>query len=78
MSSERHLSIEEKRTWLAEVFRDRSGEYSLSDKFKAMAEDNKLAQLLADEEKKVADNQAEKEDVLDLSLLVNLPPPYEG
>ncbi len=41
----RHLTLSEKRDWLADIFRDESGEYSQADKFKAMAEDTRLAQL---------------------------------
>ena len=32
------LSTEEKRRWLARVFRDEDGEYSQADKFKALVE----------------------------------------
>ena len=39
------LSTEEKRRWLARVFRDEDGEYSQADKFKALVEDTKLAAL---------------------------------
>ena len=39
------LSTEEKRRWLARVFRDTDGEYSQADKFKALVEDTKLAAL---------------------------------
>lgn len=46
MKQPRHLSIDEKRDWLAEIFRDTGGEYSQSDKFKAMIEDTKLAMML--------------------------------
>ncbi len=46
----RHLTLAEKRDWLAGIFRDESGEYSQADKFKAMTEDTRLAQL--EEEKK--------------------------
>ncbi|MBR5887856.1 MAG: hypothetical protein IKZ07_06570 [Akkermansia sp.] len=53
MPKERHLTIEEKRDWLAGIFRDVSGDYSQADKFKAMAEDTRLAQL--QEEKQQAD-----------------------
>lgn len=36
------LTIAEKRAWLARIFRDTSGEYSDSDKFRAMLEDTEL------------------------------------
>jgi hypothetical protein len=41
-SGQQFLTIEEKRAWLAQIFRDTSGEYSDSDKFKAMLEDTDL------------------------------------
>ena len=44
------LSTEEKRRWLARVFRDTDGEYSQADKFKALVEDTKLAALQQEEE----------------------------
>ena len=44
------LSTEEKRRWLARVFRDEDGEYSQADKFKALVEDTKLAALQQAEE----------------------------
>lgn len=74
MKSSRHLTIDEKRDWLAEIFRDSSGEYSQGDKFKAMIEDTKLAQMLAEEEKKNAENQASAA-VINHSILAHLPPP---
>ena len=39
------LSIEEKRAWLASIFRDTTGYYSEADKFKAMREDTRLIEL---------------------------------
>lgn len=39
------LSIEEKRAWLARIFRDTTGYYSAADKFKAMREDTRLIEL---------------------------------
>ena len=39
------LSISEKREWLARIFRDKTGEYTDADKFKAMEADNRLAML---------------------------------
>ncbi len=75
MRKKRHLSIEEKRDWLAYVFRDESGEFSQADKFKAMAEDTRLAVLQA--EQKAAEQAAAPRpasaalpDILDF-----LPPP---
>ncbi len=68
----RHLTLAEKRDWLADIFRDESGEYSQADKFKAMAEDTRLAQL----ETEAAPPPKEKsppEGLLDM-----LPPPLEG
>lgn len=74
MKQPRHLSIDEKRDWLAEIFRDTGGEYSQSDKFKAMIEDTKLAMMLAEEEKKKAESEAEMPG-LNHRLLAHLPPP---
>lgn len=50
MRRKRHLTIEEKRDWLAGIFRDDSGEFSQADKFKAMTEDTRLAMLQNEEE----------------------------
>ena len=78
MRRKRHLSIDEKRDWLADIFRDASGEYTQADKFKALAEDTKLAQLQADEAKAEAQEakpSAAKEDIL--KLLAMLPPPLK-
>ena len=52
MRKKRHLTIEEKRDWLAGIFRDESGEFSQADKFKAMAEDTRLAILQAEKEER--------------------------
>lgn len=41
----RFLTIAEKREWLARIFRDTTGEYTDADKFKAMVEDTRLAEL---------------------------------
>lgn len=71
MRKKRHLSIEEKRDWLAAVFRDESGEYSQADRFKAMVEDTRLAML--ENEKK--DPAPPPPPALDLDLLAHLPPP---
>lgn len=71
MARKRHLSIEEKRDWLAGIFRDTNGEYSQSDKFKAMVEDTRLA-MLAEEKK--AETRQEK---LPGIRVEKLPPPLE-
>lgn len=42
-SNPQFLTIEEKRAWLARIFRDTSGEYTAADKFKALQEDTNLA-----------------------------------
>lgn len=39
------LTIAEKREWLARIFRDTTGNYSDSDKYKAMLEDTRLIML---------------------------------
>ena len=79
MRKKRHLSIEEKRDWLAVIFRDESGEFSQADKFKALAEDTKLAQLQAEAEAKAAPpEQKSAPDASEiLKLLCHLPPPLE-
>jgi len=69
------LSTEEKRLWLARVFRDEGGEYSQADKFKALVEDTKLASLQQEEEE--FKRQQKKEDTFQdpiLALLQSLPP----
>lgn len=76
MRKKRHLSIEEKRDWLASVFRDESGEYSQADRFKAMVEDTRLAML--ENEQKEAEKEKTPAPALDLDLLAHLPPPLEG
>lgn len=45
MKETRFLTIEEKRAWLARIFRDTTGNYSEADKFKAMREDTRLIEL---------------------------------
>ncbi len=72
MRKKRHLSIEEKRDWLASVFRDESGEYTQADRFKAMVEDTRLA-MLENEQKEAA--APPPPPALDLDLLAHLPPP---
>lgn len=78
MRKKRHLTIDEKRDWLATVFRDDSGEFSQADKFKAMVEDTKLAALLAEaEQQKNAPPPQPQEtgDTMRWDLLEHLPPP---
>lgn len=69
------LSTEEKRRWLARVFRDTDGEYSQADKFKALVEDTKLAALQQEEEefKRQQEMGAALQDPI-LALLQTLPP----
>lgn len=72
MKRSRHLSIEEKRDWLATVFRDENGEFSAAEKFKALTEDTKLAGLQREAE------GAPGEELFTLeSLNRDLPPEYE-
>ena len=77
MRKKRHLTITEKRDWLASIFRDDSGDISQADKFKALAEDTKLAQLQAEEDK--AQPHATEPTAMPnpLELLNLLPPPLE-
>lgn len=69
------LSTEEKRRWLARVFRDEDGEYSQADKFKALVEDTKLAALQQEEEefKRQREISAAPQDPV-LALLQAIPP----
>lgn len=69
MSKHKHLTIDEKRDWLADIFRDMSGEFSQTDKFKAMVEDTRLAEL--QEEKKARKTTRTPE----IDLIEQLPPP---
>lgn len=70
MKNPRHLTIDEKRDWLAAVFRDSCGEFSPAEKFKAMIEDTKLAALQQE-----SDSPPGGELPLLADLLQNLPPP---
>lgn len=74
MRKKRHLTIDEKRDWLANVFRDESGEFSQADKFKAMTEDTKLAVLQAEQE---TPRPTENTGNATASLFDQLPPPIE-
>ncbi len=69
-----HLSISEKRDWLASLFRDNTGEISQAEKFKAMVEDTRLAMLT--EEKNSSDKSPPKVPAEDtFSLFDYLPAP---
>lgn len=46
----KHLTLREKRDYLAKVLRDPSSEYSNADKFKAIIEDTKLEALQLERE----------------------------
>lgn len=74
MSENNFLSIEEKRAWLAAIFRDSGGEYSQADKFKAMIEDTRLA-MLETETAKPAEPGAPG---IPAALLAHLPPPLRS
>ncbi len=73
MAKKKFLSVDEKRTWLADIFRDSTGEYSQADKFKAMIEDTRLAMLAAEGSKQ--EPQQATLPGLPLELLRHLPPP---
>ena len=45
MKEPQFLTIEEKRAWLARIFRDITGYYTEADKFKALREDTRLLEL---------------------------------
>ena len=78
MRKERHLTIEEKRDWLADIFRDESGDYSQADKFKAMAEDTRLAQLQEEKQQAAAAAAAAPANLHTHNLLADaLPPPLQ-
>lgn len=68
------LSIREKRLWLAEIFRNETGEYTQADKFKALVEDTKLAAIQQEEEELSPEKRKTDKDSL-LQLLSTLPPP---
>lgn len=70
MRKKKHLTIEEKRDWLATIFRDTSGEFSQGDKFKAMVEDTRLAEL-----QEAKTTRQEPTAPNPLHLLDQLPPP---
>lgn len=72
MAKRKFLSVEEKRGWLAGIFRDTSGEYSQADKFKAMIEDTRLAMLDADAGKAAVPAAPPG---MPAELLAHLPPP---
>ena len=75
MAKRKFLSVEEKRSWLAGIFRDTSGEYSQADKFKAMIEDTRPAMLAED-----AGKPAQQAVLPGMSaeLLAHLPPPLRN
>lgn len=73
MRKKRHLSIDEKRDWLAQIFRDVSGDYSQADKFKALAEDTRLAQL--QEEQEHASTKQKEPPLQEFTQLADLLPP---
>ncbi len=68
----KHLSIQEKRDWLADIFRDERGEYSQSEKFKAMVEDTRLAML---PEQKTDEQNKTGSGFPSLELLAHQPAP---
>ena len=76
MRKQRHLTIDEKRDWLASIFRDASGDFSQADKFKALAEDTRLAQLQDEKAQASTARDATAQEPLPL-LADMLPPPME-
>lgn len=74
MRKKRHLTIEEKRDWLASIFRDESGDFSQADKFKALTEDTRLAQIQEEKEQQAAGNARKSESGFP-GLADMLPPP---
>ncbi|MDO4410919.1 MAG: hypothetical protein Q4C05_06535 [Akkermansia sp.] len=75
MKQSKTLSIEEKRIWLAEVFRDPHGEYTQADKFKALVEDTKLAliQQEAEQASKIEESPSNEANSF-ASLIRQIPP----
>ncbi len=70
-----HLSIDEKRDWLASIFRDDTGAYSQADKFKALAEDTRLALLQQEEAKERIEADEAEDTTSGPAFLEALPPP---
>ncbi len=64
----KHLSISEKRDWLASLFRDTTGEISQAEKFKAMVEDTRLA-MLSEEKAASKSPKTSKEDAPQMQLI---------
>lgn len=58
MRKPRHLTTREKRDFMARIVRDKDGEFSLAEKFKAIVEDTRLAQLDAAAAKEEAEAAA--------------------
>lgn len=78
----RHLTIAEKRDFFTMIARDKTGEFSTADKFKAIVEDTKLFQLEHDlaaaQAKREEEEQAlQRQQATGWSahLLEHLPPP---
>lgn len=75
MRKKRHLTIEEKRDWLASIFRDESGDFSQADKFKALTEDTRLAQIQEEKEQNATSASEKKAGGVFPGLADMLPPP---
>lgn len=75
MRKKRHLTIEEKRDWLASIFRDESGDFSQADKFKALTEDTRLAQIQEEKEQNATSACEKKSNGVFPGLADMLPPP---
>lgn len=77
-----HLSVDEKRRWLARIVRDTSGQHQgfelgLADKFKAIIEDNKLADHPPNSEETISIPSSTKElPALLRTLLTTVHPPH--
>lgn len=78
----RHLTIPEKRDFFTSIARDKTGEFTTADKFKAIVEDTKLFQLeleLEETKLKRAEEAAAAEHrpeyTIPPHLLQHLPPP---
>ncbi len=74
---QRHLTIKEKRDFFATIARDKSGEYSTADKFKAIIEDTKLLEIEKTEAEAEEIRQKAERPAFPDHLLAHLPPPLE-
>lgn len=70
-SKPQFLTIEEKRAWLARIFRDTSGTYTDADKLKALEADNRLVMLQRPNCQETLDSSSSKPTVDTLKICGN-------